>query len=95
MIMKICTIYDGKADAFMTPMFFQSTGQAVRSLADAVNDGKSDFAKHPEDYTLFCLGDFDQRNAALVLETAPVCIGQAIHLIDRGNDEAAGPRDTE
>lgn len=83
MIMRICSIFDGKAEAYTTPMFFQSTGQAVRSFADAVNDGKSDFSNHPEDYTLFLLGDWDQRSGKLEVLDAPVALGQGIHLVNR------------
>lgn len=93
MISKICSIYDGKADAFTQPMFFQSTGQAVRSFSDAVNDGESNFSKHPEDYTLFVLGTWDERTASIVLETAPVAIGQAIHLVQGSDDGARSTRE--
>ncbi len=81
MISKICTIFDGKAEAYTQPMFFQSTGQAVRSFSDAVNDGESNFSRHPEDYTLFCLGEWDERSGKIMLDTAPIALAQAIHLI--------------
>ncbi len=81
MISKICSIYDGKADAFSQPMFFQSSGQAVRSFADIANDPEHAIGKHPEDYTLFVRGEWDERSGCIVLETAPVALGQAIHLV--------------
>lgn len=49
-VLKMCSIRDEKAEAWMTPMFFQANAQAVRSFADAVRDSSSDFGKHPEDY---------------------------------------------
>lgn len=60
-----CSIRDAKAEAFMTPMFFQSKAQAIRSFGDAVNNPESDFSKHPEDYTLFTLGLFDPETGKL------------------------------
>ncbi len=72
--MEICSIHDAAAQAYMTPMFFQSRGQAIRSFSDAVNDGKSDFWKHPEDYTLFHLGTFDLRTGMLDYLPSPAAL---------------------
>ncbi len=83
MISKICSIYDGKAEAYSQPMFFQSTGQAVRSFSDIVNDREHAIGQHPEDYTLFVLGEWNERNGEITLETAPVALGQGIHLVQR------------
>lgn len=52
-------IYDSKAAVFTEPVLVLSGAQAVRSFSDSVNSGKSDYALHPEDYTLFALGYFD------------------------------------
>ncbi len=81
MISKMCSIYDGKAEAFSQPFFAQSTGAAVRSFAEIANDSEHPIGKHPEDYTLFELGDWDERRGSVVLRTAPVALGQAIHLV--------------
>lgn len=83
MKMKLCSIYDSKAGAWLNPMSFQSTGQAIRSFGDAVNDGKSEFWKHPEDYTLFVVGEFDQLTGELtngIVES--LCVGINL-LVDR------------
>jgi hypothetical protein len=69
-VLKMCSIYDSKAEAWMTPMFFQAVGQAVRSFSDAVNDKSSEFGKHPEDYVLFAVADFDDRSGEV---DASVC----------------------
>lgn len=59
MKMVLVAVRDAKASVFSQPMFFQSLGQALRSFGDAVNDDKSEFAKHPEDYSLWHLGYYD------------------------------------
>ena len=56
----ICAVADSKAEIFMEPMFFQAEGQAIRAFADAVNGSEGNFALHPEDFTLFVVGEFDQ-----------------------------------
>ncbi len=82
MPLDICTIYDSKAEAYMTPLFFQSKGQAVRSFSDAINDPthNTDISKHPEDFTLFHLGHFNERNGTIVVLPTPVSIATGINL---------------
>ncbi len=77
MVMICCSIYDSKAEAWLSPMFFQAAGQGMRSFGDAINDPKSEFGKHPEDYSLFVIGKFDQRTGNIEPEIPPtvVCIG--------------------
>lgn len=65
MKMKMLAVYDSKVEAFMTPMFFQSVGQAMRSFGDAVQNAESEFAKHPEDYVLFEIADFNPSTGSL------------------------------
>jgi len=72
--MKVCAIYDAKAEAWLTPLFFQAVGQALRSFGDAVNQSDSEFGKHAEDYTLFLLGDFDSQSGLLQVQAAPVAL---------------------
>ena len=61
----ICSIHDSKAEAWMTPLVFQAKGQAVRSFSDAVNRGDGDFYLHPEDFTLYVVGFFDELSGAI------------------------------
>ena len=78
MILKIYSIYDSKADAYQLPFFHQSTGSAKRSFQDLVNDGESAFARHPEDYTLFELGTWEDSKADFDMYAAPKSLGVAI-----------------
>lgn len=55
----VCSVYDTKAEAFITPFFVPNMAMALRALGDAVRDREHMFGKHPEDYILFELGKFD------------------------------------
>lgn len=62
MIVKIYAVFDAKAAFFGQPFFGQNDGSAIRDFSDAVNDGSNPnnmWHKHPEDFSLFYLGDFD------------------------------------
>lgn len=62
------TVYDEKAEVFMPPFFVPTIGLATRAFSDCVN-GEHQFAKHPQDYTLFQLGHFDDSNAEMISAT--------------------------
>lgn len=77
-VLKIFTVYDSKADAYMQPFFMRSHGEAVRSWIDAVNDPNTAFNKHPEDFTLFEIGEFDDGSALFTPAVAKRSIGTAV-----------------
>lgn len=53
---EIFAIRDSKAEAFHTPFYQQTVGQAIRTVSDYVNNEQSDLSRHPEDYMLFHVG---------------------------------------
>jgi len=59
------SIYDTKALAFMPPFFMPSIGLGVRAFGDVLRDPSSPLAKHPRDYELFKVGDFDDSTGAI------------------------------
>lgn len=78
MIIKAFAIRDTKADAYMQPFFCATNGMAVRAFKDGVNDDKSPFFKHPEDYVLFELGTYDDSSGVLSSLSSPVSLGVGI-----------------
>lgn len=64
-VQKVFSVYDAKVEAFMAPFFCVTTGQAVRMFSDAIQDEKTNFCKHPEDFALFELGTFDDAGGQL------------------------------
>lgn len=77
MKLKIFSVLDVKADAFMTPFFFSTTGQAVRAFSDLANDGQSMVSRHPGDYRLNCIGEFDDSTARVAAYEKPEPLGFA------------------
>jgi hypothetical protein len=63
MKLKIITVYDEKAEAFLRPIFHQTSAMAVREFQELVNDPNHQFGKFPADYTLFELGSWSDRDA--------------------------------
>jgi hypothetical protein len=65
------SVFDAAVGAFLPPFFMRSHLEAVRSFGEAVGNQEHQFAKHPKDYTLFHLGEFDDASGFLSPETAP------------------------
>lgn len=59
--MKIYSVYDDKADAFLQPFFFRTNEEAMRAFSAAAKDEKHQFHTHAADYTLFEIGDFSEQ----------------------------------
>lgn len=78
MILQIFTVYDSKAEAYLPPFYLSTKGQAIRAFTDTANDPNHTFYKHPEDYTLFLLGQFEDGNASFHLQKTPIAMGKAI-----------------
>lgn len=55
----VFAIRDQKTDSFMTPFFQTHKPAALRMFSDLVNDPNAPISKHPDDYSLHCLGTFD------------------------------------
>lgn len=77
MKLKVFSIYDSKAGFYMEPFYSSSKLAALRSFSDLANKSDSFIAKHPEDYTLFELGEFDCDTGRFDLLPTNVSLGIA------------------
>lgn len=69
MIIRMYSVYDSKLTVFDRPWFAMRDEAALRAFADAINDGTgpgASWAKHPEDYSLFFVGEFDDETGDLI-----------------------------
>ena len=82
MIHHIFTVFDSKAAAYLTPFYAQTKGVAIRQFSDAINgDPTHNFARHPEDFTLFELGTYDDNTATFLTHETPQSIGVAVEFL--------------
>lgn len=66
MIMIAFAVHDKAVGAFLPVFFARSKGEAIRSFTQAATQQDHQFAKNAGDYTLYCVGEFDDSNGALV-----------------------------
>jgi hypothetical protein len=85
MMLKIFSVYDSKSATFARPFFDVSLGSALRSFADIAKDKSHPIGVHPEDYSLFQLGEWNDANAVFTSLPAPVSLGLALELVASSN----------
>lgn len=60
----LCSVYDNAAKAYNNPMPVPAKGIAIRGFMDEANrpDQQNTLYQHPEDFTLYCIGEFDNES---------------------------------
>lgn len=76
---KIMSVRDRAADIYGQPFFVGSQGVAIRGFRDEINRASPDnqLFKHPEDFDLFYLGEFDDNTGEFdVTRPVQVMVGK-------------------
>lgn len=78
---KVLAVKDHKVGIFMKPVFDLHLGSAIRSFEDACSV-EGNFARHPNDYSLFELGEFDQLTGIFTQLDVPNLLISARQCVD-------------
>lgn len=84
MKLKVVSVYDSAVQAFMRPIFVAAVGAAVRSFTDEMNRPESEMHRHPQDYVLYELGEFDDSDGSMVSITPPKMLVRGSDVITQG-----------
>lgn len=79
MIVKIVAVRDKKCDCFSRPFVAQTPAAAIRSFSDEVNrqDQNNEYYKHPEDYALYELGEYNDADGSIKPSDIPKLLIEA------------------
>lgn len=77
MLMSICTVRDDVSQVYGRPMFVRTVGEANRSFISECSNAESELSKHPSDYSLYELGQYDDETAVFTLLPAPRLVSKA------------------
>lgn len=80
MKIKVFSVFDNKGGNYGTPFFALEDGLAARLFGDLVNDNQSTVNKHPEDFSLFRIAEFDDQEGKIKPQN-PVHLTNAIALM--------------
>lgn len=65
MLLKVFSVRDMKAEAFLQPYFTPTPGSALRAFGDACAKTDSPFYAHPNDYVLYEIGTYNDSDGML------------------------------
>lgn len=71
------SVYDSKVQLYAQPFFMRSRGEALRGFTDVANDSSTSICRHPQDFALMELGEYDESTGKLENHPAPVSLGLA------------------
>ena len=83
MILKAFSIRDSKGEIYHPPFYKPTHGLAEREFQDLTKDDKSQVNKHPEDFDLFHIGEYDDQSGKFTSLATPQHMIKAIDLTNR------------
>lgn len=86
MKLKVFALFDSKAAYYGTPFFLQNKMVAMRSFSDLVKDPQSMVSKHPEDFNLYEIGEYDDSTGVMKSEP-PLALGNATQFVTSDQPE--------
>ena len=80
MQMKMYAVYDKKAKAYMTPFFQHNNAMAQRAFEGSCKNPDSMMKSHPEDFSLWYLGEFEDTTGEIGNDYGPENICDAVKI---------------
>ena len=81
----VLAVRDRAADVFGRPFYVPSLGAGIRSFSDYINSKEDgEMQKHPEDFDLYHLAEFDDESGVFECLTKPkqIAIGKDVKIRD-------------
>lgn len=76
-LLKVVAVFDSAVESFGQPFFVPALGAATRSFVDEVNNPESQFFKHPSDFELYHLCDFESASGEFRADARPILLLRA------------------
>lgn len=66
MLLNAYTLYDAKALTYSPPFYATAHGAAVRMVMDLASDQNTSVGRHPSDFSLYCVGQWNDAVGCLL-----------------------------
>lgn len=83
---SMCAVYDNKATTWSDPFFATNKLVAQRIFSDGVKDERSNWNRHPSDYELFEIGEYDDQDGTTKTHENKTPLGLANDYIQTDTD---------
>ena len=82
MKLNVYSIFDSAAKAYTSPFFMHNDGLAIRAFQDNVNaEQENNISKHPDQFTLFKLGEYDDKTGKVTPLETPLSMAIGVSVI--------------
>lgn len=79
---SVCSVYDNKAMTWNDPFYAINKLVAQRIFGDGAKDERSMWNKHPTDYELFEIGEYDDQDGTIQMAENKIPLGMANEYIE-------------
>ena len=81
MIKQVYAFQDVKVSVFLPPMVLLNDNEARRLLSEVVNDKQTPMGRHPEDFRLVRIGEYDDNSGRRPPLASPEFVSDAVSCI--------------
>lgn len=85
---NIYSTFDTAAGIYSSPLFANSDGEIMRAFTDLVQNADHPIGQHPEDYSLFRMGTYDNINGEFNNENNE-CLTTGLEALSRAKNPQA------
>lgn len=79
---KLYSVFDKKSGSWEKPFAARTHGEAERMFQSAANDKQTIIGQYPEDFSLWCVGNFDPHTGT-INNREHESIGEAVAFLQR------------
>lgn len=73
---KLYVLKDDKSTSYGAPITFPTRGMFIRNfIQEELMRGQAIFAKHPQDFSVFEIGEYDPRSGNIDMYESKTCLG--------------------
>lgn len=84
---KVFCIHDSKVDAYAQPFIMRTRGEAIRGFTGELSNQKSMISKHPGDYSLMEIAEYDDQTGRYSQYDTLVCLGTGLdHQVEKQSE---------
>lgn len=87
MLLNAYTLYDQKALTYSPPFYCTAHGQAVRMVMDLAGDTNTMVGRHPADFSLYCVGQWNDAVGVMLPTEHREHIADCLSLLPKSNGD--------
>lgn len=73
----VCSVFDSKVQCYAQPFFMRTLGEALRGWIEVSNDPQTQISRHPLDFSLMHIANYDESSGQFENLAAPSNLGTA------------------